>query len=357
MNIAILDSSMLQHVSTASVKKHQELNAVEGHMRCITQRMAEFLYSLQQTEKWDYLVIAKDSKPYWRSQYMKEWYKGNTHCIKHDGIVYWSAYNALYVEDDGKLNKVTKKAATVILEEGTKTEFPEGFPFLKYKGNRPAKDYEWLDCAKEDYFDLMARLPIVFTTLMGGAMVEAEGAEADDIAGILAAHAFKNGNKVTLVSGDSDWKQLVSFYPNATYINPFKDERVEGDEDGDVKKKLLVKIIGGDTGDNIRGCASTSKYGPVGEAAAKKVVEAADWGAVDSKYIALNKKLVRLHPDSIPEDVAKRIMESLANPPRTKEMPTWEMLGLTERRRAELDLNSTASNVWSMISDVKEITV
>ena len=225
MKIAVIDYSMLRHISTWSVKKHQNMNAAEGHLNCIAQRMSEILFSLKTIEKFDSCVFALDSKPYWRDQEMAHFYKTNTKFLVHEEQTYWSAYGAIYANEEGKRVRVKKKDAEAILAEGIESwedfeQDAEEFPLPKYKGNRKPLDYSWLDCDPAKFFEFAAKLPLLYAKLLNGIVVESEGAEADDIAGVACKRAADRGNEIILISGDSDWAQLAAYYENVTFYYP-----------------------------------------------------------------------------------------------------------------------------------------
>lgn len=359
MNLAILDYSMLRHVATASVKKNQDMNSAVGHLKCITQSMSEILYSLKTMHNIDKFCFAMDSKPYWRSDYMQQWYKENTEFLTYNETLYWKAYGCYFKKEDDKLKKVTKKElkdAELIEAWDDFETLAEDFPLPRYKGTRVPPDYSWLDCELAQYFDLLAKLPYCYASVLGGRVVDVKGAEADDIAGILTKFAKDKGVKITLISGDSDWQQICAYHDNATFLNPYRDQVYTFADSQEIKLKTMAKIIGGDYGDGIKGCAHTTAYGPIGETKAEKIVEAQSWSEeVVAKYLALNKTLVRLHPDSIPDEVTDAVMANWRAPAEKPIEITWERLQLTEYKRAELEDKAKAEELWAQATNTKEI--
>jgi len=358
MKIAIIDFSMLKHAATHAVKKHQDLNSMDGHLVCITQRCSEILFALQTLHKFDRVVFALDTKPYWRQEEMDAFYRTNTHFLEYQDEIYWSGYGAIYQADEnGKLKKLKKKEGAEILANGRiRGDFAtiaEEFPLPKYKGHRKPMDLDWLDCHPVKYFRLMESLPFAYRGLLKGAVVSVEGAEADDIAGILSHRANEKGNEVVLITGDSDWAQLAAYYPNVTFLNPYREQTYTHADREAIVQKTLVKIIGGDSGDGIKGCPTHKSYGPLGETKAAGIVEAKSWGLdIPKAYLDHNKRMVRLHPDSLPFDIIDAIHQAVAD---ASKMPlndtTWEELGLTRSRQDELMIDSKAKELWELVME------
>ena len=125
--------------------------------------------------------------------------------------------------------------------------------YKEYKGTRKPMDP-----------DLKVQVPLIKEILeaMNVAIVEKPGWEADDIIGTLSKKYSKDGNPVTIVSGDKDLLQLVD--ENITMKNP-KTSRgqttVVNYTPADVIEEygvtphefILLKAIMGDTSDNIPG--------------------------------------------------------------------------------------------------------
>lgn len=357
MKIAVIDYSMLRHISTWSVKKHQNMNAAEGHLNCIAQRMSEILFSLKTLEKFDSCVFALDSKPYWRDQEMAHFYKTNTKFLVHEEQTYWSAYGAIYANEEGKRVRVKKKDAEAILAEGIESwedfeQDAEEFPLPKYKGNRKPLDYSWLDCDPSKFFEFAAKLPLLYAKLLNGIVVESEGAEADDIAGVACKRAADRGNDILLISGDSDWAQLAAYYPNVTFYDPYREKRITYADRAELIPKIQTKIIGGDSGDGIIGCAQKSGYGPIGETKAAQVVEAKAWDEkIEPNYLGHNKRMVRLHPDCIPFDIVAGIDAAINAKVRSQQAITWEDLNLSQSRMNELEINGKAQELWNTVKE------
>ena len=125
--------------------------------------------------------------------------------------------------------------------------------YKEYKGTRKPMDP-----------DLKVQVPLIKDILeaMNIAIVEKPGWEADDIIGTLSKKYSKDGNPVTIVSGDKDLLQLVD--ENITMKNPktsrgqttvvnYTPEDVIEEYGVTPHEFILLKAIMGDTSDNIPG--------------------------------------------------------------------------------------------------------
>ncbi|MDY6989826.1 MAG: DNA polymerase I [Thermodesulfobacteriota bacterium] len=116
-----------------------------------------------------------------------------------------------------------------------------------YKANRPPMAE-----------DLAEQIPYIkqVTEGMNIAALELEGYEADDIIGTLALAAEKEGFRVIMVTGDKDFKQLIS--PQTSIWDPMKDRTIDykglkKDFGLEPPQWIDVMALAGDTSDNIPG--------------------------------------------------------------------------------------------------------
>jgi DNA polymerase-1 len=116
-----------------------------------------------------------------------------------------------------------------------------------YKANRPPMPD-----------DLSVQIPYIKQVVdgMNIASCELAGYEADDIIGTLARAAEKKGFHVVMVTGDKDFKQLVS--PAISIWDPMKDRTIDYaglKEDFGLEPSQWVDVmaLAGDTSDNIPG--------------------------------------------------------------------------------------------------------
>jgi DNA polymerase-1 len=117
----------------------------------------------------------------------------------------------------------------------------------RYKATRPP--------APED---LVAQFPYIKSIVrgLGLAMIEKEGYEADDIIGTLAKLGEDQGYKVMVVSGDKDFRQILS--PSVAIWDTMKDRVTRYEtflEENGLKPERMVDVMGlsGDSSDNVPG--------------------------------------------------------------------------------------------------------
>jgi len=119
--------------------------------------------------------------------------------------------------------------------------------YKEYKATRPP--------APED---LVAQFPYIRAIVqgLGLAMIEKEGYEADDIIGTLARAGEEQGYKIIVVTGDKDFRQIIS--PSVTLWDTMKDRVTTYDtftEEIGLKPEQIIDVMGlsGDSSDNIPG--------------------------------------------------------------------------------------------------------
>jgi DNA polymerase-1 len=106
--------------------------------------------------------------------------------------------------------------------------------------------------------DLVAQLPYIRDVVqgLGLAMVEKEGYEADDIIGTFARLGEEQGYKVIVVTGDKDFRQILS--PSVTLWDTMKDKVTTYDtftEEYGLEPEQMIDVMGlsGDSSDNVPG--------------------------------------------------------------------------------------------------------
>ena len=140
--------------------------------------------------------------------------------------------------------------------------------YPEYKANRPPTPD-----------DLSVQFPLTreVCKVLGLAIVEIRGVEADDIVGTLAARAEREGYRVFVVSSDKDFLQLVS--ERVTVINPGKELRYDPGlvtEKFGVAPENVTDVLGlvGDSVDNVPGVPGIGMKGAV------SLIR--EWGSVES---------------------------------------------------------------------------
>jgi DNA polymerase-1 len=119
--------------------------------------------------------------------------------------------------------------------------------YKEYKANRPPMPE-----------DLAVQIPIVKEVLekLGLKIIEKEGYEADDIIGTLARMGEEDGYRVVMVTGDKDFRQVIT--PGVSMWDSMRDKIVEYEtlknESGFEPEKFIdVMGLAGDSTDNIPG--------------------------------------------------------------------------------------------------------
>jgi DNA polymerase-1 len=119
--------------------------------------------------------------------------------------------------------------------------------YAEYKATRPP--------APED---LVAQFPYIRAIVqgLGLAVIEKEGYEADDIIGTLARLGEEQGYKIMVVTGDKDFRQIVS--PSVALWDTMKDRVMTYDtftEEYGLNPEQMIDVMGlsGDSSDNIPG--------------------------------------------------------------------------------------------------------
>lgn len=150
------------------------------------------------------------------------------------------------------------KAMTTIRKFNIKTQTFEEVDYAGYKANRA-----------EMPPDLAQQLPYIRRALEAFRIpiLQAEGFEADDVIGTLAAQAAKAGYPVFVVSNDKDMLQLVT--DDVKVLNPVKDNLVlDRDKVTETlgvppEKVIDVMALRGDSIDNIPGAPGIGDKGSV----------------------------------------------------------------------------------------------
>jgi DNA polymerase I len=150
-----------------------------------------------------------------------------------------------------------------------------------------------------------------FGTALGAAVLDAEGYEADDVLGTLAAKLGGEGNEVIIVTGDRDTYQLVADpYVRVLYNRRGVTDYVLYDEAGIVertgvtpKNYPFLAALRGDPSDNLPGVPG------VGEKTAAKLVN--DWGDLDSLFANLDHLTPKLRASLAASEERVRLNFSL----------------------------------------------
>lgn len=125
--------------------------------------------------------------------------------------------------------------------------------FPHYKGNRKkSRDdsgHDW-----ESIFACMNMVRQELKTYSPYKIIDVDGAEADDVIGVLARR-FAPTQKVMILSSDKDFIQLQK-YPNVEQYSPTMKKFIKTDDPAYQLKELIIR---GDKGDGVPNILSTDK--------------------------------------------------------------------------------------------------
>ena len=235
------------------------------------------------------MVLALEGTNVWRNGVVKEYYENN--CRVHYDT---SAY---YIRYDNFLYKVTKKGDQIhaakldivtdaaVLDNPSKllgempsrvkdmlwnAYLPNGTtPLLPvYKGKRQKQVWDFVTDKKywREYKDEFAH---EIANLFRSKPIRMLDAEGDDIIYVTCNYYKDKYDSIILITGDSDMNQLLTI-PNLKIYNHRLDQMIVCSNPEDY---LELKILQGDTSDNINGMALPGKKNQLGEKGAEKIFE------------------------------------------------------------------------------------
>ena len=315
----------------------------------IRYRIARKLYPFLRSLDSHMVIFAIDNKVenernYWRCDYLYNYYRENhsVHYSKSEDTHYYHFDNGYHtLEEDGFSKKLAKKNIPKDLEE---VKFAVADPdlFPSYKGNRSNLSWNF-EMPKEVYQEEMNKLLLELAgTIPNSRIVDVFGAEADDIAGVLACKGAPVNH--VLYTHDGDWTQLQSenthIYnlPLEQYLAPI-----------DTEEFIETKIIQGDSGDGI---SSTWIHGKatdirgkdcnLGEKGAKTIWKNKETHLINPEVYKRNRDLIQLSLDTIPKDIQDKVVEAVKTKVDYPEY-TWEhyTLSKTERELLWKEWNSS----------------
>lgn len=197
----------------------------------------------------------------------------------------------------------------------------EFFPLYKAhrKADREASGLDW-----HMIFETINRLRDELKENFPYKIVDADGAEADDVIAVLTARLAPHGG-VLILSSDKDFAQLQK-YPNVTQYSPILKRFIKID---DPQRFVREHILRGDRGDGIPNFLSPDNCFAAGERqkpiSSKKLNE---WVTQDSSIFCTNDTLLRgfmrnqtlVDFDYIPSEIQSSIVEAYENAtPATRE--------------------------------------
>jgi 5'-3' exonuclease len=149
-------------------------------------------------------------------------------------------------------------------------------------------------------------------------VIDVEGAEADDVIGILAARMSAH-EEILILSSDKDFMQLQK-YPNVVQYSPILKRFIKTDNPNEYIKEHIIR---GDRGDGIPNFLSPDNTFVAGER--QKVInkkKLTEWINGDPKSFCVTDNMLRNYKrnqmlvdlDYIPEDISKKIVEAYDRP-------------------------------------------
>lgn len=185
------------------------------------------------------------------------------------------------------------------------------FPY--YKANRKksqaASELDW-----KAIFDCLSKIRAEIKEYFPYRVIDIETAEADDIIGTLCEEYGNTNHKILILSGDKDFRQL-QLYTNVHQYDPVQKKKIICN---DPERFLLEHIIKGDAGDGIPNVLSDDncfvigkRQSPITQKKLDALIDLNSKGKTDhSSYrnYVRNRQLIDL--TQIPQDVKIKIMES-----------------------------------------------
>jgi hypothetical protein len=296
------------------------------------------------------VVFAIDNKgpegqrQYWRCDYLEDYYVKN-HTVYYSestGEYYCNLDNGYRLLDaeDNLSKKLAKKNVPKDLEVML---IPNPIKFPKYKGNRANLPWDF-QMSKELYREEMKKLLHELAgTVENSRIVDVHGAEADDVAGVLA----NTSNQVNhvLYTHDGDWTQLQSETTHIlnlstdTYLSPI-----------DTTEFIETKIIQGDSGDGISSTWIEGKATDIrgkdcnlGAKGASTIWANKETHLIEDNVYGRNRMLIELSLDTIPKDIIEGTIKAIKE---KVEYPKYEWSHFTlSPKEQELLLEERTSSI------------
>ena len=365
--IAVVDWSFVcfhtwQSLPTRKIPWTRPTEAEEG-----IHRICEWIYALQVEHAWDKLIIAKDTPGYWRHEALADWHRKIPRFVAPDGkfyVLYNGALSGVVketLEEGGfgaAFTKLDAKQEKALLPTLTVLEnWPEDMPepaWPRYKGNRKKEETWACETPLETYYTIRDRLADRVARLVNGKVIAVKGAEADDVAAVVAT---MNQHQVVLITGDGDWRQLLLRGEHVRMHDLYHGSRVEMGPAvaEEIRRDFIIKLVGGDSGDNIKGCPRLDRKGRscLAKDGVRKLLESTPYSEIpkllDPLYLKKNRMMMSLSQREIPPYIWDGILAELRAP--AKEFTgipwTWEQLGLSDRERERIEVTGGAARIFS----------
>lgn len=158
-----------------------------------------------------------------------------------------------------KIMKARSHSQPIVLWDGRSWRYSV---FPDYKGTRDDTAQKQAD---RDRYKAQRRAMFHGLHLLGVRQLLSGNMEADDLAAMLTRRAVGNGDKVTLITGDQDWIQLVE--PGVVWVDHKVDRKVNTSNFHEFtgfrtpRQFIDSKGLAGDSGDNIKPRTGVGKKG------------------------------------------------------------------------------------------------
>ncbi len=204
--------------------------------------------------------------------------------------------------------KFTEYGELIIACDDKKLWRRELFPFYKAnrKKTRDASELDW-----SAIFNTLSKLKLELKEYFPYRVIQIEGAEADDVIGTLTKKF--NGEKILIVSGDKDFRQLQK-YSNVFQYDPINKKYIAEEKAFTYLKELIIK---GDRGDGIPNILSSDTC--IVEGVRQKAISSnklKEWLEQEpSQFLTSgdltknwNRNRVLIDLDCIPDDITEKII-------------------------------------------------
>jgi hypothetical protein len=258
-------------------------------------RFAKLVVGQHRMHRADLVIFAMDRKPYWRTEWLFAWYAEHaSHLALKDGsflLRYDNTVRRIVGQEETKLKVAELKNLPTEGWGKVPTDLLGWLP--KYKGNRDGKSWPLADITPEDLDKSVEKAVRLLSARLNGKIVAKVGWEADDVAAVYCAGAPEIVDQVTLVTLDSDWRQLLSVDSRVKVSDIRLGQDFTQDHIPEQKAALRAKIVGGDRSDNLAGLPKGNS-GCYGADTAAKLTKDGMPEGLDADALERNATLMRL---------------------------------------------------------------
>lgn len=229
----------------------------------------------------------------------------------------------------GYKKRYYKKFGEVVVAMDSRTYWrKEVFPLYKYSRKKSREEDEKFDWDK--FFEVFNALKVEMKAVIPYKFIEVDGAEGDDIVGVLV-NKFAIHGPILIVSSDHDFKQLHRF-KGVEQFSPMQKKKVTCKN---AASDLKEKIIRGDKGDGIPNYLSKSDiFKTGGRQKAIKTVLLEQWLGQEPEFFCNEEQLARYRENEklidltmTPDDVKIAILEQYEIRPKGSKMKLMMYFG------------------------------